>query len=83
MDMNNKQFLPQYTLDQLLQRVCSRLPYYGQYNMWKDAPELCMRIESEPRAVDSVILMSKNKYDSSVTQRIYKYHLMLTYVYIP
>lgn len=82
MDMNNKQFLPQYTLDQLLQRVCSRLPYYGQYNMWKDAPELCMRIESEPRAVDSVILMSKNKYDSSVTQRIYKYHLMLTYVYM-
>lgn len=82
MDTNNKPFMPQYTLDQLQQRVCSRLPFFNHYNTWEGVRELCMRIEAEPRAVDSVILIATRQYSSSVAQRVAKYHLALTRVYI-
>ncbi|MBO4673554.1 MAG: hypothetical protein J5616_04320 [Bacteroidaceae bacterium] len=82
METNNNQFLPQYTLDQLSERVCARLSYFGNYKTWERIPELCMRIEAEPRAVDSVIIETKSTYSSSVAQNIYKYHLILTRVYM-
>lgn len=82
MENNNKQFLPQYTLDQLSQRVCSGLPFCNFYNTWEGIPELCMKIEAEPRAVDSAILMVQNKHDTSIEQNVNKYHLVLTRVYI-
>lgn len=81
MEMNNKNFLPQYTLDQFSEQVCSKLSYFNNSN-WEGLPELCKEIEQEPRAVDTVIMKTKRNYSGGVAQGIYRYHQVLTRVYM-
>ncbi|MBO7580326.1 MAG: hypothetical protein J6T38_02245 [Bacteroidaceae bacterium] len=81
METNNKIFLPQYTLDQLSEQVCLKLSYFNN-STWEGVPELCKEIEQEPRAVDTVIMKVKRNYSSGVAQGIYKYHQVLTRIYM-
>lgn len=84
---NQSLYLPQYTLDQLSEQVCMKLPYFRNFfttaKMWEGIPELCQRIEEEPRAVNSVIaeakLQNKQLYSNPV---VCTYHMILTRVYI-
>ncbi|MBR0202276.1 MAG: hypothetical protein IJQ44_07440 [Bacteroidaceae bacterium] len=82
--MNKSNFLPEYTLAQLSERVCRRLLHlqgHSSDTMWDGITELCMKIESEPRAVDSVIAEAKKK-NGSLGSGYYYYHHILVRVYI-
>jgi len=82
--MNKSNFLPDYTLAQLSERVCRRLLHlqgHSSDTMWDGITELCMKIESEPRAVDSVIAEAKKK-NGSLGSGYYYYHHILVRVYI-
>lgn len=83
----NTQILPLYTLDQLSERVCLKLPLfsysYNAGNMWEGIIERCQKIEDEPRAVDSVIAEAKKlTKEMASNPRIRLYHFILTRVYI-
>lgn len=83
----NTQFLPQYTLDQLSERVCLKLPHFWNFfnagNMWEGIIERCQKIEDEPRAVDSVIAEARKLTKGIITTpQIRLYHFILTRVYI-
>lgn len=83
--MKNNQYLPQYTLDQLSERVCIQLEGFkavlNTKNMWDGITELCIKIENEPRAVNSVIAEAKQNH-SQVLGSVYLYNTVLTRVYI-
>lgn len=83
----NTQFLPQYTLDQLSERVCLRLSYFRNFfnasNMWEGIMERCQKIEDEPRAVNSVIAETKKLIKEMVSNpQVSLNHFILTRVYI-
>lgn len=80
-------YLPKYTLDQLSERVCMKLTFFSNkfntLNMWNGIPELCVKIEEEPRAVSSVIADVKHEDQRiNTTPPIYSRNLILTRVYI-
>ena len=82
----NFSHLPKYTFDQLSERVCNRLDLFNGFglktaNMWEGIPELCERIDAEPRTVDSVIPEVKIKYPQAkgLTR---EYNTVLTRVYV-
>ena len=81
------QFLPQYTLDQLSERVCLKLQYfhifYNSQTMWDGIFELCRKIEEEPRAVSSVIAEAKLQNKLVIKDPLIRqYNLTLTRVYV-
>lgn len=83
----NAQFLPEFTLNQLSLKVCMKLPNFmknmNRAKMWERIPETCIRIEDEPRTLDTVIaeyLQYDTKLNSDPT--INRSHLNLTLLYI-
>lgn len=80
--------LPQYTLDQLADRVALKVDYFNRIlhadNVWEGVVERCEKIEEEPRSVNSVILEIKKKYKSTAVGGICViwYHVWLTCIYI-
>ncbi len=83
----NAQFLPEFTLNQLSLKVCMKLPNFmknmNRAKMWEGIPETCIRIEDEPRTLDTVIaeyLQYDTKLNSDPT--INRSHLNLTLLYI-
>lgn len=82
MENNVNLFLPKYTFDQIEERVCSKISNFRISITWKGIPELCMKIEAEPRAVDSVIRDAKQNFTQAVVSNIYQYQLVLARVYM-
>lgn len=83
----NVVFLPEYTYSQLTDCVAMKLDYFKKLfnadNIWEGLPELCRRIEEEPRNISTIILEAKKNNGvaiggSSVTWC----HTKLTRIYI-
>ena len=80
-------YLPKYTLDQLSERVCLKLSFFSNKfntsNIWNGIPELCVRIEDEPRAVSSVFADVKREDQRINTDPIvFTHNIILTRVYV-
>ena len=84
---NNSSFLPQYTLNQLADRVAMKVDYisilYKADKVWDSTIELCKKIEAEPRDVSTVIVeVTKNTGIAVSGTSIRWYHVRLTLIYI-
>lgn len=80
------EYLPQFTLDRLTERVCLKLPHFdGNFKLseiWSQPIDYCQKIMQEPRNVCSVILSVRSSLSGLVAQNVRWYQLMLTRVYI-
>lgn len=85
---NNQLSLPQFTLDQLSERVCKKLPVFTKIptdKMWEGILDLCAEIEKEPRVVFSVIPKVKEQYKYSISEgstTVQTYRTVFTRIYI-
>ena len=84
---DNKEYLPQYTLNQLSDRVAMKLSYinrlYKADKVWDNIIGLCKRIEAEPRDVSTVIIEMTNITETPIKGCDLKWsHVKLTLVYI-
>lgn len=85
--IDNSNFLPQYALNQLADRVAMKVDYinrlYKADKVWDNTIELCQRIEKEPRDVSTVIIELKKDNGTAVSgTNIRWYHVRLTLIYI-
>ena len=85
--MTNTPYLPQYTLNQLADRVALQLDYIKQLfkadSVWNGIFELCQTIEEEPRNVNTVILESKkDNVNVLPSKSVKRYQIKLTRIYI-
>lgn len=87
--INTNLNLPQFTLDQLSEQVCRKLPVFNARiatkNMWDGILDLCAEIEKEPRVVNSLIAKVTELYSSQISDRqryVFAYTTVLTRVYI-
>lgn len=84
---NISNYLPQYALNQLADRVAMKVDYiswlYNADKVWDNTIELCQRIEKEPRDVSTVIIELKKENGTAVSgTNIRWYHVRLTLIYI-
>lgn len=84
---NISNYLPQYALNQLADRVAMKVDYisrlYKADKVWDNTIELCQRIEAEPRDVSTVIIEVKKDTGTAVSgTNIRWYHVRLTLIYI-
>lgn len=84
---NISNYLPQYALNQLADRVAMKVDYisrlYKADKVWDNTIELCQRIEKEPRDVSTVIIELKKENGTAVSgTNIRWYHVRLTLIYI-
>ena len=85
--INKSNYLPQYALNQLADRVAMKVDYisrlYKADRIWDNTIELCQEIEAEPRDVSTVIIeVSKDTGTAVSGTNIRWYHVRLTLVYI-
>jgi len=85
--MTNTPYLPQYTLNQLADRVALQLDYinllFKADSVWNGIFELCQTIEEEPRNVNTVILESKkDNVNVLPSTSVKRYQIKLTRIYI-
>lgn len=85
----SQEYLPQYTLDQLANRVAFRLSYFMSKfrsdTMWEEVLEYCLKVEKNPMNIDSIILTVRNEKEVFVSNSnvdIRKYHTLLTRIFI-
>lgn len=84
-----EEYLPQYTLDQLANRVAFKLSYFSSKfspdTIWKEVLEYCSRVEKNPMSIDTIILIVRNEKEvivSNPTVDIRKFHTLLTRIFI-
>lgn len=85
--IDSSNYLPQYALNQLADRVAMKVDYisrlYKADKVWDNTIELCQRIEAEPRDVSTVIIEVKKDTGTAVSgTNIRWYHVRLTLIYI-
>ncbi len=84
---NSSDYLPQYTLAQLSEQVCMKLPYFKNKfkteNIWDGIIQQCQLIEKDPRNVNIVTAEASNHSEMYVKEAsVRESHLILTRVYI-
>lgn len=84
---DNKEYLPQYTLNQLSDRVAMKVDHFKRLfradKVWDNIIGLCQKIEEEPRNVSTVIINLKKENVIAVSDtKIRWYHVNLTLIYI-
>ena len=84
---DNSNYLPQYALNQLADRVAMKVDYisrlYKADKVWDNTIALCQRIEAEPRDVSTVIIEVKKDTGTAVSGTNIKwFHVRLTLIYI-
>lgn len=86
--MNSRsEYLPQYTLAQLSEQVCMKLPYFSnKFNaeiMWQGIIQQCQLIEEEPRNVNIVTADASKHSEFYVRDAgIRESHVILARIYI-
>ena len=85
--IDSSNYLPQYALNQLADRVAMKVDYisrlYKADKVWDNTIEFCQRIEAEPRDVSTVIIEVKKDTGTAVSgTNIRWYHVRLTLIYI-
>lgn len=82
-------YLPQYILDILANRVALKLSYFGsKFNhktMWYPVLKACLQIEKNPLSIDSVILEAKKENDpiaTSPTFTLRMFHTFYARIYV-
>ena len=84
---SSSDYLPQYTLAQLSEQVCMKLPYFKNKfkteNIWDGIIQQCQLIEKDPRNVNIVTAEASNHSEMYVKEAsVRESHLILTRVYI-
>ncbi len=84
---NNTNYLPEYALNQLTDRVAMKLYHinhlYKADKVWDNVITFCQRIEAEPREVSTVIVEMTQDASTAISQLNIKwYHVKLTLIYI-
>lgn len=78
-----EEYLPQYILDILANRVALKLSYFGsKFNhktMWYPVLKGCLQIEKNPLSIDSVILEAKKENDQIATNPTFTVKMFHTF----
>ena len=78
-----EEYLPQYILDILANRVALKLSYFGsKFNhktMWYPVLKACLQIEKNPLSIDSVILEAKKENDPIATNPTFTLRMFHTF----